>query len=177
MINLAAAFSRRPAPSPAAPAQLPPVDEARERAFAERMARLVAWEQDLVRRERRLLEAEAVLTRQGFAGPSQSIPGLDISSRIDAFDLSAAPRSREESRARAELILAVGRKFGSPVVATPIPDVARDPVVQEALRVLDQQQASARTARAERETEARAQADAAVAVGRKFGSRVLANGE
>jgi hypothetical protein len=91
--------------------------------------------------------------------------------------LSAAPRSREESRARAELILAVGRKYGSSVVATPTPDVARDPVVQEALRVLDQQQTSVQTARLEREVQARAQADVAIAVGRKFGIRVLASDE
>jgi hypothetical protein len=174
MINLAAAFNRRSAPSPA-PVQPQPADEARERAFAERLARLVAWEQDVTRRERRLLEAEAVLTRQGLAGPSQSIPGPDISSRIDAMDLSAAPRSCEESHARAELAIAVGRKWGGHVLAAPVPDVARDPVVQEALRLLEQQQASAQTARVKRETEARAQADAAVAVGRKFDLRVLAN--
>jgi hypothetical protein len=168
MINLAA-FSRRSAPSPA-PVQSPPVDEARERAFAERLARLVAWEQDVTRRERRLLQAESVLARQ-----SQSIPGPDISSRIDAIDLSTAPRSREESRARAELALAVSRKFGSALVATPIPDVARDPVVQEAFRVIEERQASAQTARVERETEAKAQADAVVAVGRKFDLKVLAN--
>jgi hypothetical protein len=176
MINLAAAFSRRSAPSASpAPVQSPPADEARERAFAERLARLVAWEQDVTRRERRLLEAEAVLSRQGLAGLSQSIPGPDISSRIDNIDLTTAPRSREESRARAELVLAVGRKFGSSVVATPIPDVSRDPVVQEAFRVIEERQASAQTARVERETEAKAQADAAVAVGRKFDLRVLAN--
>jgi hypothetical protein len=175
MMNFAA-FNRRPASSPA-PAQPSPVDGPRERALAEREARLDAREQDITRRERRLLQAEAVLTQQGLAGLSQSAPGPDISTRIDAIDLSAAPRSREESRARAELIVAVGRKYGSTVLATPVPDVARDPVVQEALRLLEQRQASAQTARVEREVQARAQADVVVAVGKKFGIRVLASDE
>jgi hypothetical protein len=69
--------------------------------------------------------------------------------------------------------LAVGRKFGSSVVATPIPDVSRDPVVREALHLLEQRQASAQTARIEREVEAKARADVMVAAGRKHGSRLL----
>jgi hypothetical protein len=169
--------SGQPAPSPSPVATATEILDRHERALAEREATLIAREQDVTRRERQLLQAEVTLTRQGVAGPSQSAPGPDLSTRISAIDLSAAPLSREESRARAELILAVGRKFGSSALATPAPDVARDPVVQQALRVLEQRQTASQEARLEREVQAKAQADAIVAVGKNFGSRVLANDE
>ena len=151
--------------------------EQREYTLAEKERQLAEREQELTRRERQLLQAEVTLTRHGLAGPSPWAPDQDISTRIDAIDLSAAPQSREEARARAELILAVGRKFGSSVVAAPTPDVARDPVVREALRVLEERQPSSQAARLEHKVQAKAQADVMVAVGKKFGIRVLANDE
>jgi hypothetical protein len=75
------------------------------------------------------------------------------------------------------LIIATGKRWGSGVFAAPVPDVSRDPIVQEALRVLEQRQKSQQAARVEREVQARAQAHVAVAVGKKFGIRVLASDE
>jgi hypothetical protein len=171
MMNFAA-FNRRPASSPA-PAQSSPVDGARERALAEREARLDAREQDITRRERRLLEAEAVLTRAAAIPNNSLAPSAseDILARISDLDLSVPPRSRTESHALAELALAVGRRYGSHVLATPAPQL--DPAAQEALQLLEQRQQAAQVERTQRDQRAKEQAEAGIALGRRHGSRFL----
>ena len=183
MINLVT-FNRRPAASQTSPAPaVPSPDRSDEqtRALEQREADLVAREQDVSRRERCLLEAESVLFRKTPAessmadvtAPATSIH-RDISVLIGNLDLSVMPKSPEESRARAELVVAVSRKWGSNVFEGPAPDLAREPAVQQALRLLEQRQAPLQAAHLEREIQAKALADAVIAVGKKFGGRVLA---
>jgi hypothetical protein len=179
MINLARTFSRRSAgeqpspvpPSPDRKADNPAVIETlerRERAVAELEAQLAVRESEVTARERRLLAAEAVLTRAAST-PNSLAPSA--SARISDLDLSVPPRSREESRARAELAIAVGRRYGSDVLAPPAPQL--DPAAQEALRLLEQRQQASQVERTQRDQRAKEQAEAGIALGHRHGSRFL----
>jgi hypothetical protein len=169
MINLARTFGHRAVPSPA-PTATDHTDE-RIRALEQREAMLAAREAEVTARERRLLEAETALSQLAVTAPSQPAPSRDFSDRIGAVDLSVAPKTRAESRARAELVLAVGRKWGAHVLATPVPEL--DPAAREALQLLEQRQQAAQGERTERDRRAKEQAEAGVALGHRHGSKVL----